>query len=573
MKNIPKTYRINTWIKAGTLALAFSLPFSCQDVLQEDVISQIGNNYLNTSKGFEDGVSAAYTSMRAWYGTERGHSMTEFGTDIYTNGADGSWKFMNTYTTDFDSQNGFVREIWDEFYRGINTCNAIIDRSVNVTGINEATMKQRIAEVKFIRAHHYFLMVQLFGPLDLRLTETLLPTKEVARTPVSEVYTAIIADLEAAIPDLEALKASAQYGRVTRPAAQHLLAKVYMTKATSEAASSDDYAKAEPLLKSVINDYGFILLPDFAQVHQFGNERNDEIVWAIQYTRDPLTNQQTNTTANPVLNNGNNSHLYFLMEYDTQPGMRRDTQNGRPFKRFRMTPYAINTVFGDRVNDSRYKASFKDVYYSNNLGTNGGKFNTSFDPSKPSVTFALGDTAIYIPGYEMSLEERAKKPYQVLVPSRYDERLFPALKKHLDPGRADLTQEQGGRDFPAMRLGETYLLLAETQLKLGKVAEATATINAVRRRAAFPGKQAEMEITEAQMTMEFLMEERARELIGEQFRWLDLKRWGVLVERVKSYNAQGAPNIKDFHVLRPIPQNQIDRAEGGASAFPQNEGY
>ncbi|MBN7800950.1 RagB/SusD family nutrient uptake outer membrane protein [Algoriphagus aestuariicola] len=562
MKNRSKIYPIKSWLRTGSLALALALPFSCQDALQEDVISQIGNDYMNTPKGLDDAVNAAYTSLRAWYGTERGHNMTEFGTDIYTNGADGSWKFMNTYTNDFDSQNGHVRELWDELYRGINTCNAVIDRSVNVTGLNEATKKQRIAEVKFIRAHHYFLMVQLFGAVDLQLSENLVPNKEVSRAPVSEIYASIIADLEAAIPDLEALKASSQYGRVTRPAAQHLLAKVYMTKATSETAAADDYAKAEPLLNSVINDYGFSLMPNFAQVHQFGNERNDEVIWAIQYTRDPLTN-----------GGGNNSHVFFLMEYDVQPGMRRDVQNGRPFKRYRMTNYAINTVFGDRVNDSRYKASFKDTYYSNNLGTNNGTFNTSFDNSKPTVTFALGDTAMFIPGYEMPLEERAKKPYQVLVPSRYDERLFPALTKHMDPGRADLTQFEGGRDFIAMRLAETYLLLAEVQLKLGKTAEATETINVVRRRAAFPGKEAAMEITADQMTMDFLMEERARELIGEQFRWLDLKRWGVLVERVKLHNEQAAPNIKDYHVLRPIPQNQIDRTQGGASAFPQNPGY
>jgi hypothetical protein len=209
------------------------------------------------------------------------------------------------------------------------------------------------------------------------------------------------------------------------------------------------------------------------------------------------------------------------------------------------------------------------VYFSNRAGT----FNTSFDPSKPSVTFALGDTAIFIPGFEMPLAERAKKKYQVLVPSRYDERLFPGLKKHLDPGRADLTQFEGGRDFIAMRLGETYLRLAEAQLKQGKVAEATETINVLRRRAAFPGKADAMVITPAQMTMDFLMEESARELTGEQFRWLDLKRWGVLIERVKLHNAQAAPNIKDFHALRPIPQNQIDRAEGGPSGFPQNPGY
>lgn len=558
MKKISNSYPIKSWIKTGALALSLSLAFSCQDALQEDVISQIGNDYLNTAKGLEDGVNAAYTSLRAWYGTERGHNMTEFGTDIYTNGADGSWKFMNTYTNQFDSQNGHVRELWDEFYRGINTCNAVIERAENVTGVSDAVKRQRIAEVKFIRAHNYFIMVQLFGPLDLQLAENKVPNKAVSRAPIAAIYDAIIADLQAAIPDLEAAKASNQYGRVTQPAAKHLLAKVFLTRATTAAGQSSDYASAEPLLRSVINDYGLTLLPAFEQVHQFGNERNDEVIWAIQYTRNPLTN-----------GGGNNSHVFYLMEYDVQAGMRRDTQNGRPFKRYRMTKYAINTVFADRENDSRYKASFIDVYYSNRPGT----FNTSFDLSKPTVNFALGDTAIYIPGFEMSLEERATKPYQVLVPSRYDERLFPGLKKHLDPGRADLTQFQGGRDFIAMRLGETYLLLAESLLRQGKVNEATEAINAVRRRAAFPGKEAEMEITPAEMTFDFLVEERARELIGEQFRWLDLKRWGLLIERVRLHNEQGGPNIQDFHALRPIPQNQIDRAEGGPEGFPQNPGY
>ena len=63
-------------------------------------------------------VNAAYSTMRAWYGTERGNNLTIFGTDTYTNGADGSWKFMNTYTNQFDTQNGHIRELWDELYRG-----------------------------------------------------------------------------------------------------------------------------------------------------------------------------------------------------------------------------------------------------------------------------------------------------------------------------------------------------------------------------------------------------------------------------------------------------------------------
>ena len=172
----------------------------------------------------------------------------------------------------------------------------------------------------------------------------------------------------------------------------------------------------------------------------------------------------------------------------------------------------------------------------------------------------------------MSEEVRAQKPYQVLVPSAYTERLFPTLNKHLDPGRADLTQFQGTRDYISFRLADTYLLLAEAQLKQDKIAEATENVNMVRRRAAFPGKEGEMEISTSDMDMEMIIEERARELLGEQQRWLDLKRWGILVERVRAHNPKSI-GIEEFHVLRPIPQNQIDRAQGNSANFPQNPGY
>ncbi len=544
--------------KISLVGLALFSSQGCSDVLVENVVSAVPNAYINSPKGLDDAVASAYSTLRTWYGTEAGNNFTIFGTDTYTNGADGSWKFMNTYTNDFDTRNGLVVQIWDDFYRGINTCNAILDRSKDITGVAEATKKQRIAEAKFIRAHHYFLLTQLFGGVDLRLTETLAPTKEVKRSTVAAQYTQIIKDLSEAIPDLEAKGKSTQYGRATKAAAENLLGKVYLTKGTSEAKASDDFAKAIPLFQSVINNYGLRLLPDFEAVHRLGNEINDEIIMSVQYTRDPLTNA-----------GGNNAHVFFLMEYDTQAGMLRDVLNGRPFKRYRPTVYTYDVIFKDRENDSRYKKTFNDTYIANNPGT----YNTFFDSSKPKVTYALGDTAIFLPGFEMSVAERAKRKYQVLNPSRYDERLFLGLKKQMDPARIDRTQFEGGRDYFMMRLADTYLMLAEAQIQVGNKAEAAKNINVVRTRAAWPGKAAQMQITEADATMDFMYEERERELIGEQFRWLDLKRWGNLLERVKKYNPQAAPNIKDFHVLRPIPQIQIDRAEGGASAFPQNPGY
>jgi starch-binding outer membrane protein, SusD/RagB family len=75
------------------------------------------------------------------------------------------------------------------------------------------------------------------------------------------------------------------------------------------------------------------------------------------------------------------------------------------------------------------------------------------------------------------------------------------------------------------------------------------------------------------VTIDFILDERSRELSGEYMRWTDLVRTQKLIDRVKLYNITAAPNIKSYHILRPIPQEQIDRTDGGAAAFPQNPGY
>lgn len=544
-------------IKTFIVLTALLASQSCSDILDEKVVSNIGNDYVNTPKGFEDATKAAYSTLRNYYGTQQGLTITEFGTDLYATGADGGYKGFHFYDAQLQPTIDYLATIWDETYRGINICNSVIERAPEAT-LADNIKKLRVAEVKFLRAHYYFLLLQQFGGVDLRLTETLLPTKKTSRSSEADIYKSIIGDLETAIPDLEPKSQSSDYGRATRPAAEHLLSKVYLAKGNSSSKAPDDYAKAATLASNVINNYTFKLLPDFAGVFDQANQKHSEVVFSVQYTSDPLTN-----------GTGNSLHLYFGMQYDVQAGMVRDTENGRPFKRLRPTAYCLETVFKDRTNDSRYKKTFKDTWLSNNPGT----YTNVFDNSKTSVTFKAGDTAIFIPGYEIPLAERAKRKYQVLVPSRYDEALFPTLQKFLDPLRPDRTYEPGSRDYMCFRLAETYLMLAEAQLLTGKVKEATAALNMVRRRAAWPGKETAMEIKESEMNMEMLMEERGRELLGEQTRWMDLKRWGNLVERVKKYNPQAAPNVKEIHLVRPIPQTQIDRTEGGAASFPQNPGY
>ncbi len=530
---------------------------SCDDFLEEKVISLIGNDYIATAQGFQDASNAMYQGLRKFYGSETGMTMLEMGTDTYTNGADGSFKYYNQYTSQLDPRDAWVSLTWDEFYKSINTANTIIENGATVTGVPAATVLIRVAEAKALRAHYYFVLTQLMGGVDLRLKATTGPETSISRATEEQMYTQIIKDFEEALKDLPA--SSAQWGRYTKVAVENMLAKVYLTKAYRSFGTPSDFAKAETFGKNVINNYGKKLLTDFGQIWVLGNDEHTEAIFSVQYSYDLLS----------AGGDGNRWHLYYLMEYDTQPGMSRVLEVGRPWKRLRPTNYTYNEVMVNRTVDSRYDKSFVKVFYATKAGT----FSTSLDQSKKSITVAVGDTCIFMPGHEMPLAERATKKYQVFTPSMYQEKQFGVLSKFLDPKRASINEVQGGRDFMVSRLADTYLMVAEALIKQNKNADAVPFINAIRERSAYAGKSSEMKITADQANMALIFDERARELLGEGYRWLDLKRWGNLVERVKKHNPEGAAGVKDIHLFRPIPQNQIDRVDGGKEKFPQNPGY
>jgi starch-binding outer membrane protein, SusD/RagB family len=103
-------------------------------------------------------------------------------------------------------------------------------------------------------------------------------------------------------------------------------------------------------------------------------------------------------------------------------------------------------------------------------------------------------------------------------------------------------------------------------------AEALKYVNDLRKKRAVPGKEADMEVTAKDLNIDFILDERARELAGELFRWYDLKRTGKLVSYVQKYNMDAKANIKETHMLRPIPQVQLD-AITNKEEFKQNPGY
>lgn len=530
---------------------------SCEDYLNEENIANVtASGYYTTAAGLEDAVRATYGIMKEYYGPEIGWTMSVFGTDTYRAGADGSHKYMGRYDSGHNSEARYMRDTWRIFYRQVNQANAVIARAEGVEDMDATLKSRRIAEAKFLRALAYFNLVRHYGDIHLSLEETEGVEITANKTSASEVYAAITSDLNDAISGLE--DNPSDYGRASIPAAQFLLAKVKLSQ------PSPDASGAESLMTAVINNPRFSLLSDFSDLWRLDNEKNSEVVWAIQNAKSQVDEGLDGY--------GHRGHLYFLMEYDKKPAMTRDTENGRPWKRFRPTEYLMDVVFADRQNDSRYDKTFKHVWYAN-VGNDGG-------PN--GVPVKKGDTALYIPGpgldkngvdmdaYWTEAKQKTVN-YEVYTSNEWDTRTFPSLNKWIDNSRPNRQHTQGQRDYLLMRLADAYLIRAEARLAQGNTSGAADDINVIRTRAAWDAsKVAAMQITAADVDIDFILDERARELVGEGHRWFDLKRTGQLISRVKAHNSDAKANIKDHHIVRPIPLSQIDRTDGG---YAQNPGY
>jgi len=291
----------------------------------------------------------------------------------------------------------------------------------------------------------------------------------------------------------------------------------------------------------------------------------------------------------------------------------RDIQFGRPFGRIRPNPnYIYTQAFADRSNDSRYSKTFQTVWLENaGPGGGGGTLNTGTYAGN-GVTGTRGtlkagiDTAIWFADYEVANAPQFKGswPFKgiIITPSMQYANAYPYMKKLADPSRV-FYNDPSTRPVVIARFSDVYLIAAEAAFKLGQMQNAADMINVVRQRAAYrsgaayaPGgafgtstpatmvgdpypaglnlglAQANMTILAGQVTLDFILDERSREFYGESVRWLDLVRTQSLVTRVKAWNPQAAPLIDNHHMLRPIPQDEINNVVKG-DAYPQNPNY
>ncbi len=567
-----KIYKI---YKISLLAIIIALA-SCKGFLEEENPTGLtSQNVYTTPAGFESLVNAAYSYTRTWYAKEEGYNLTEMGTDLWHPGVDNRRLDLMTYNNLQGSEAGlastevFLERLWQRSYQAINLCNQGI-LNVSRAGLPSATAKIREGELRFLRAFFYWHIAEQWGGVHFTtgITETAITTAN--RTSLEVIYQQIIDDLKFAADNLP--NTTADYGRVTKPAAEAFLARIYLTRGNNTEASA--------LAEKVISSYGLALETNYANLWSMTNLKNKEVIWAVNYTADLTLSDLVNVTSNPDGHprGGNNGHLHFCMAYERTAvgaiGMQRDVLNGRPFCRYMPTKYLLG-LYNENI-DARYNGSFKTVWICNKAGAYTKKVGTRTF----TVNLALGDTAIFATKYDISDAIDSTKKYLIVdnsamfkADSSFNANaMFIQLKKFDDATRPTFNEAQSARDAFVIRLAEMYLIVAEAQMKLGNTTKAAQFVNVVRQRAALPGKQTDMTVTPADITLDFLLDERAREFAGEQLRWFDLKRTGKLVERVQKFNRSAAPYVQAYHNLRPIPQKQID-AVSNKNEFTQNPGY
>ncbi|HDR90456.1 MAG TPA: RagB/SusD family nutrient uptake outer membrane protein [Bacteroidetes bacterium] len=572
-------------IRYIVLLLILTLAFSCEKYLEEEPKSLLTAKYLETENGVWAALYSAYSDLRYFYGGEGALSITCAGTDEWQKGPDGNAN-INLYLEGMSTE-GLLGNTWNWGYTSINTTNAVVKFAPG-SGMTEAEAAQVMAEARYIRATWYFIIVQSYGDCPLNLDFISEPSTEAYRAPAADVYETIIEDLEYAKSVLPPI--AEEPGRADAAAATHLLAKVYLARATHETAGqATDYQSAYDNAMELINNkgkYGLELLQDFADIHKPRNEHNSEVIFTVERNTDPLYNDAAEEN-----NKNNRSSFFFRPHYQvctTYGGLARTIEYGRPWIRVRPTNYLLDVVFAERDDDTRYHTSFQTVWLVND------------EESLTDPSFSLGDTAIWLPGtFDYG---PVGKVMNIYTPDMYYDntlpdgskstvKIYPSLTKYDDIDRPAVN-DPSVRPFIVHKFSETYLIAAEAAMYLEKPGEARTYLNVIRARAAYDpdrssadNANAVQRITNATPAMtdidegiSFILDERSRELAGEYMRWWDLVRTRTadgqvqLLYRIRNLEPEipAKNTIQDFHVLYPIPQSQIDLT---SNEFPQNEGY
>lgn len=524
---------------------------ACDNLVESPSHIMTGDNLFQDSSGFELAVNGLYAETR-WDYNKGIMVPNRVTTDaLVCNSCFWGYNLMLKEMGDrVDASEPNILNIWVKYYEIINTANNIIFHA-KAEGVNLSTSEKEIilADAKAVRGWAYRHLTYFWGdvpmPLEPSSGQTIKTDWE--RIPINEVRGQIIDDLlyaQEQIPDEGTIP-----GRMTKGAVQHWLSEMYLAIGEDEEALFwADEVINNPVYELITNRYGDDLdqpgVP-FMDMFKPGNtdrhNGNTEALWVFQFAQG-VTGGGEDVSPRPRYTASN---VYEQISIDgVQPLHITPERGGRGTARQNMTKWMLELYEPD---DHRGSENAIRYYFV----LNDADSNAPHPADNLPTGWAYGDTLW------LNFD-------QPITPQNEDRFDWPFTKKFdwaIDDNPAI---RENFHSLIYLRLAETYMLKAEAHYNLGDLSAAAETVNIIRRRSNAS------EITAGDIDIDFILDERARELIHEEHRRHQLVRTGKWYERTTQYNLSAAARVYERNELFPIPQSVIDANE---TEFPQNPGY
>ncbi|TWF42903.1 putative outer membrane starch-binding protein [Chitinophaga polysaccharea] len=567
-------------IKFFFILIVFSGFVACKKSLTEVPLDFYSpENSYNNKAQFESALADIYLKVRTYFyaasDAAANYDMMGYDADFADNLASTNSVVPYFRWNTLNADNGFANKWWGQLYKIIAESNTIINRAELPAAkwASEAEKNAVVGEARFLRAFAYHFLANMWGGVPLVVNETTAPKFDYTRASQDDVYQQCKTDLIFATQWMTGINNQIS-GRAPREAAFSLLSEISIclkdyagaVKAadsvilggncrlmTSRFGKWSSFSSNAPMYQGAYQPWGDVYFDLFQDGNFNFKEGNQEALWNIEQSSTVIGGNNTDVNASGgffVMERWWCPNPWRLVDLDGKPNFLQDTLMGRPNGALTATKYADSLIWqykGDWNNDirnSKYNI-IRTHYWTNPASAYYGQPITRANMKDPSL-FRAGCAPTFV---------------KAVSCVHYKKFQDPTSKQWHDNGRTY-------KDWYIMRLPETYLLRAEAKMRLGDLGGAANDINAIRTRAhATP-------VTEADVTIDLILDERARELYMEEFRLNTLMRLGKLTEYLSKYNGDVKETgyTPDPKVNKmPIP-NPVIQANTGAS-LAQNPGY
>jgi starch-binding outer membrane protein, SusD/RagB family len=450
----------------------------------------------------------------------------------------------------------WVQYWWTRFYRLIFDANVIIGRiDDEQTTLTEEQRTLYKAEAMFFRAWAHRLLVSLYGSVPIVLEEIKEPKRDFVKASREEVWNQCIEDLLYAAQNLPGPDGVEATGRICNAAAYHLLSECYIAvnqwdnaiNAASQVINSGDFELMTERFGSRKDEPGDVWWDLFRRENQNRTSGNREGIWVVQFEYNIVGGETQG-----FLQERRCIPYYWNLKDPNGISMFQGPMSqycGRGIGTIKWTQHVDKDIWlSDWDNDmrnSQYNV-YRDLVITNPASAYVGKWMVADDIIKPEDNPSQRWYAMYT---------------KFSTPNNHPEEIY--LNK--STGQLTSAAQRTYRDTYGMRLAETYLLRAEAYLGKGDKINAAADINMVRNRA-----NASL-VNPDEVDIDYILDERLRELLMEEFRTATLGRLGLNYDRMTRFNEYNGDQIRQHHNLWPIPFSEVERNTG--AVLEQNPGY